>query len=199
MREPPWRAPSEPSCAYQRPGSLFEILKVQSDVGNASLNHAANFRVELLGMVAHNGHGHDVFSHRQVRFSALGTLGPTPAHRYNRTGFDERLKHLFNFSGFRVEFLHWMSPLSASCGAITSSFSARAGVVRNKRAMTERIVPPRASLQMVARHRRVCSYVTRCPWECFPQGCRSGKQRAVPTPKSGQQSSVNPLARSSSR
>src|SRR3954447_20352804 len=155
MREPPWRAPSEPSCAYQRPGSLFEILKVQSDVGNASLNHAANFRVELLGMVAHNGHGHDVFSHRQVCFSALGTLGPTPAHRYNHTGFDERLKHLFNFSGFRVEFLHWVSPLSASCGAITGSFSARAGVVRNKRARTERIVPQRASLQMVARHRRV--------------------------------------------
>src|SRR3954471_14781568 len=117
MREPPWRAPSEPSCVYRRPGSLFEILKVQSDVGNASLNHAANFRVELLGMVAHNGHGHDGFSHRQVRFSALGSLGPTPAHRFNRTGFNERLKHLFNFSDFRVEFLHWVSRPSASCGA----------------------------------------------------------------------------------
>src|SRR3954470_9073466 len=157
MREPPWLALGEPSFVCRRPSSLFEILKVQSAVGNASLNHPANFRVELLGMVAHNGHGHDAFSHSQVRFSALGTLGPTPAHRYSRTGFDERLKYLFNFSGFRVEFLHWVSPLSASCGAITGSFSARAGVVRNERAMTERIVPQRASLQMVARHRRVYS------------------------------------------
>ena len=84
--------------------------------------------------------------------------------RYNHTGFDERLKHFFNFSGFRVEFLHWVSPLSASCGAITGSFSARAGVVRNKRAMTERIVPQWSSLQMVARHGRVYPCET---WRIF--------------------------------
>src|SRR4051812_42645662 len=95
-------------------GSAPEMLKVQSNVGNISLlNHAPNFRVVLLGMVARNSHGHNEFSYRQVCFAALRTLSPTRAHPRNRTGFNEGLKHLFNFGGLCVEFLHWVSPLSA--------------------------------------------------------------------------------------
>src|SRR5215212_2769516 len=90
------------------------MLKVQSNVGNISLlNHAPNFRVVLLGMVARNSHGHNEFSYRKVRFAALRTLSPTRVHPCNRTGFNEWLKHLFNFGGLCVEFLHWVAPLSA--------------------------------------------------------------------------------------
>src|SRR3954464_10965736 len=38
---------------------------------------------------------------------------------------------------------------------MTGSFSAKAGVVRSRMAMMERMVPQRSSLQMVARHHRV--------------------------------------------
>ena len=105
------------------------MLEVQSNVGYFSLlNHAPNFRVVLLGMVASNSHGHNEFPHGQVRFGVLITLGLTRAHPCHCTGFHERLKHLLNFGGLCVEFLHWVS----LDHALVRSFSLKPSILLEK-------------------------------------------------------------------